>query len=56
MAVLHLLSALVAFFGFAWTSNGQGPYPGQIKNLVTFGDSYSDVVSTVSQLFVGCAC
>ena len=22
-----------------------GPTPGQIKNLVTFGDSYTDVVS-----------
>ncbi|KZT69466.1 carbohydrate esterase family 16 protein [Daedalea quercina L-15889] len=43
MAVLHLLSALTACLSFAWTSNGQGPYPGQIKNLVTFGDSYSDV-------------
>lgn len=24
-----------------------GPRPGQIKNLVTFGDSYTDVVSTL---------
>lgn len=24
-----------------------GPRPGQIKNLVTFGDSYTDVVSVV---------
>lgn len=26
-------------------SSGLGPAPGQIKNLVTFGDSYTDVVS-----------
>ena len=50
MTVLHLLSALVALLGLAWTSNAQGPYPGQIRNLVTFGDSYSDVVGT--SLFV----
>ena len=25
-----------------------GPFPGQIKNLVTFGDSYTDVVSRTS--------
>ncbi|KAH9922175.1 uncharacterized protein B0H18DRAFT_1018378 [Fomitopsis serialis] len=43
MAFLRSLSALVACLSLAWTSNGQGPYPGQIKNLVTFGDSYSDV-------------
>ena len=24
----------------------KGPLPGQIKNLVTFGDSYTDVVSS----------
>ena len=24
-----------------------GPAPGQIKNLVTFGDSYTDVVSLI---------
>lgn len=30
-----------------------GPHPGQIKNLVTFGDSYTDVVSTNSPPKVG---
>lgn len=58
MAVLHLISTFVAFLGCAWTINSQGPYPGQIKNLVTFGDSYTDVVSTSlsSLLFTCSAC
>lgn len=38
--------AFLSFPGvFAQTSQ-LGPRPGQIKNLVTFGDSYTDVVST----------
>lgn len=31
-------------FADSWPA-GRGPSPGQIKNLVTFGDSYTDVVS-----------
>lgn len=27
-----------------------GPSPGQIKNLVTFGDSYTDVVSSINSI------
>ena len=38
-----LLSGSVALSAFA-----AGPRPGQIKNLVTFGDSYTDVVSADS--------
>ena len=37
MRLLATTSALAAL----------GPAPGQIKNLVTFGDSYTDVVSPV---------
>lgn len=36
------LSVALAFAGFALA---KGPSPSQIKNLVTFGDSYTDVVS-----------
>ena len=41
-AVFALLTTLV----LAIFSDALGPAPGQIKNLVTFGDSYTDVVST----------
>lgn len=44
MASLALLTTLISCLAFAWTSNGQGPEPGQIKTIVTFGDSYTDVV------------
>jgi len=43
MVPLALLTALILCLACARTSNGQGPDPGQIKNLVTFGDSYTDV-------------
>ncbi|KAI0666824.1 GDSL lipase/esterase [Trametes maxima] len=33
----------VAFVGLASSAFAAGPSPGQIKNLVTFGDSYTDV-------------
>ena len=32
--------------GFALTAQAKGPSPNQIKNLITFGDSYTDVVSS----------
>ncbi|KZT69467.1 carbohydrate esterase family 16 protein [Daedalea quercina L-15889] len=37
-----LTSAFLALVCTQWCA-AQGPYPGQIKNLVTFGDSYTDV-------------
>ncbi|OCH95459.1 GDSL lipase/acylhydrolase [Obba rivulosa] len=45
MALVRLL-ALVAIIVSAWPVEAVGPAPNQIKNLVTFGDSYTDVVST----------
>lgn len=42
MAVLGILTTLV-ILAVVQLGAGQGVYPGQIKNLVTFGDSYSDV-------------
>ena len=56
MGILTMFPTLVAAFiivvlsqSLAATSTGHGgslgPRPGQIKNLVTFGDSYTDVVS-----------
>lgn len=44
MAVLEFLTTLVVLVA-AQLAATQGPQPGQIKNLVTFGDSYTDVVS-----------
>lgn len=44
MVSLALLTTFVSCLAFAWISNGQGPEPGQIKTIVTFGDSYTDVV------------
>ncbi|GJE92178.1 carbohydrate esterase family 16 protein [Phanerochaete sordida] len=38
--------AVAASLASAALVSGRGPRPGQIKNLVTFGDSYTDVVST----------
>jgi len=43
MAILDLLTTLVVFLAFVGLGRTEGPYPGQIKNLVTFGDSYSDI-------------
>ncbi|PIL33346.1 hypothetical protein GSI_04797 [Ganoderma sinense ZZ0214-1] len=48
MTVLRqLLAAIVLAESLALSSfaDGPGPQPGQIKNLVTFGDSYTDIVS-----------
>ncbi|KAI0729700.1 GDSL lipase/esterase [Fomitopsis betulina] len=42
MGSLALFTTLAYCLAFAWTSNGQGPDPGQIKTIVTFGDSYTD--------------
>lgn len=41
---MRLLSSL-ALLAAATTCHAAGPSSGQIKNLVTFGDSYTDVVS-----------
>lgn len=51
LSVLVTLAFLSAQGVFAQTTTSSGarqlgPRPGQIKNLVTFGDSYTDVVST----------
>ncbi|KAI0944616.1 hypothetical protein AcW1_002285 [Taiwanofungus camphoratus] len=43
MVVLDILTTFGLFLGLGQVVGAQGPYPGQIKNLVTFGDSYSDV-------------
>lgn len=40
------LSQYLALSLFVATSNSAGVKPGQIKNLATFGDSYTDVVVT----------
>ncbi|KAH9847599.1 GDSL lipase/esterase [Lenzites betulinus] len=40
---LKLLTALVLSCSLALSALAAGPFPGQIKNLVTFGDSYTDV-------------
>ncbi|EED83545.1 predicted protein [Postia placenta Mad-698-R] len=45
MAVLEFLTTLVVLAA-AQLAATQGPQPGQIKNLVTFGDSYTDVYQT----------
>ncbi|PCH43141.1 carbohydrate esterase family 16 protein [Wolfiporia cocos MD-104 SS10] len=42
---LLCLTTLALLLAFTRLGVAQGPYPGQIKNLVTFGDSYSDVVN-----------
>ncbi|TCD62320.1 hypothetical protein EIP91_007060 [Steccherinum ochraceum] len=39
-------SSFVSVVAFAASALAVGPAPSQIKNLVTFGDSYTDVVST----------
>lgn len=44
LLVMKLL-AYIALCLFITVSNAQGIQPGQIKNLVTFGDSYTDVGS-----------
>ena len=41
LLAIVVLAKIIAFSAFA-----AGPAPGQIKNLVTFGDSYTDVVSS----------
>ena len=41
-------TVLATVFLSAGVAFAAGPRPGQIKNLVTFGDSYTDVVSTQS--------
>ncbi|PCH43140.1 carbohydrate esterase family 16 protein [Wolfiporia cocos MD-104 SS10] len=48
MAMFDLLrlTTLALLLAFTRLSVAQGPYPGQIKNLVTFGDSYTDVHQT----------
>ncbi|KZT00212.1 carbohydrate esterase family 16 protein [Laetiporus sulphureus 93-53] len=46
MSFVKVLATFVFSWAFVQHSSAQGPYPGQIKNLVTFGDSYSDVVNT----------
>lgn len=50
MGSLALFTTLAYCLAFAWTSNGQGPDPGQIKTIVTFGDSYTDVVGTFTSV------
>lgn len=51
MISMFLLSALLTLSTFITSAVAhelpfsKGPQPGQIKNLVTFGDSYTDVVS-----------
>ncbi|KAF9803874.1 hypothetical protein IEO21_09547 [Rhodonia placenta] len=45
MAVLEFLTTLVVLVA-AQLAATQGPQPGQIKNLVTFGDFYTDVYQT----------
>ena len=42
-------------FVYAGTTNA-GPKPGQIKNLVTFGDSFTDVVSITLHLLKSHIC
>lgn len=42
---MQLLSSFL-LLAVATACNAAGPSLGQIKNLVTFGDSYTDVVST----------
>lgn len=37
--------AISVLLGLALTVVAKGPLPNQIKNLVTFGDSYTDIVS-----------
>ncbi|KAI0657945.1 hypothetical protein C8Q70DRAFT_250112 [Cubamyces menziesii] len=39
----RILTTLVLYGSAAFTALAAGPLPGQIKNLVTFGDSYTDV-------------
>ena len=45
--VHRILTTLVLYGSAAFTALAAGPLPGQIKNLVTFGDSYTDVVSVL---------
>lgn len=40
------LTASLALLGSLCRVTATGPLPTQIKNLVTFGDSYTDVVSS----------
>ncbi len=42
----QLLTTTVLVKIIALSVFATGPFPGQIKNLVTFGDSYTDVVSS----------
>lgn len=44
--VKGLLTSVLLSGSLAFSALAAGPFPGQIKNLVTFGDSYTDVVST----------
>ncbi|KAI0817008.1 hypothetical protein BC628DRAFT_1506727 [Trametes gibbosa] len=39
----HLLTTIILLCGLVLSALAGGPSPGQIKNLVTFGDSYTDV-------------
>ena len=41
----QLLAIAVLAKAIALSALAAGPAPGQIKNLVTFGDSYTDIVS-----------
>ncbi|TCD62319.1 hypothetical protein EIP91_007059 [Steccherinum ochraceum] len=43
--MVALKSSFAALLAFAACALAAGPVPGQIKNLVTFGDSYTDVVT-----------
>lgn len=49
--------ALIVALALAAAVLAVGPFPGQIRNLVTFGDSYTDVVrSRLPQLMLLPAC
>ena len=44
----QLLSTVALANVVALSAFAAGPFPWQIKNLVTFGDSYTDVVSSAA--------
>ncbi|KAI0077023.1 carbohydrate esterase family 16 protein [Panus rudis PR-1116 ss-1] len=46
MSSARFFSLACTFFAYIWLAHAVGPSPNQIKNLVTFGDSYTDVVNT----------
>ena len=43
----RLLTAALLLGSVVPSGLAAGPSPGQIKNLVTFGDSYTDIVRSV---------